>query len=479
MNTWDALYIGGEWVAPATDDRLEILSPFDQSPVGSVPEASVADVEAAVGAARACMDGGALALASQDERAEWIDALAGGIGARAEQFARLISAEMGSPYIFSQLAQVGATLMNVSAMAGLARTFPVEEERDGVMGKCLVRREPVGVVGGVVAWNVPLFLACNKIVTALATGCPIVLKPSPETPLDAMLLAEVIDEIGLPQGAVSILPAGREVGAHLVGHPEVDKVTFTGSTAAGRAIGAMCGDQLKRCTLELGGKSAAIICDDADMSVVAPMLMMTGLMNNGQACVAQTRVLVPAAREAEINEALVEAIRGQVLGDPLDEATTVGPLVAERQRDRVEGYLAAGREAGANLAIGGGRPSDSALDAGWFIEPTLFTGVDNSMVIAREEIFGPVLCSIPYSSEDEAVKIANDSDYGLSGSVWTEDTERGIDIARRVRTGTYNVNTFALDPMAPFGGFKSSGVGREFGHEGFAACTEYKTINLG
>jgi betaine-aldehyde dehydrogenase len=310
---------------------------------------------------------------------------------------------------------------------------------------------------------------------AIATACPIVLKPAPETPLDAFMLAELVDQLGLPEGAVSILPAGREVGEHLVRHADIDKVTFTGSTAAGRAIGAICGQDLKRCTLELGGKSAAILLEDADLDAAMPQLMMAGLMNNGQACVAQTRILVPRSREAEMNEAIAEAVRGQTVGDPLDMATAVGPLVAERQRDRVEGYLQIGKDEGAKVAVGGGRPE--GLDTGWFVEPTLFTGVDNGMTIAQEEIFGPVLCSISYETEDEAVQIANDSDYGLSGSVWTADTQRGLDVARRVRTGTFNINTFSLDPVAPFGGYKNSGVGREFGPEGLAAFCELKTIS--
>jgi betaine-aldehyde dehydrogenase len=316
-----------------------------------------------------------------------------------------------------------------------------------------------------------------KLAPALAAGAPIILKPSPETPLDGYLLAEVIDEIGLPKGMVSILPAGREVGEHMVRHPGVSKVGFTGSTAAGRKVGAICGEMLKRVTLELGGKSAAIVLDDADLAAQIPLLMPNSMMNNGEACVAQTRILAPRSRYGEVVDAVAEAVKAQTVGDPTDPSIAVGPLVAERQRERVLGYIDKGNAEGAKLAVGGGRPA--GLEKGWFVEPTLFVDVDNKMTIAQEEIFGPVLSVIPYDSEADAVGIANDSDYGLSGSVWTSDVERGIDVARRVRTGTYGVNAFStLDLKAPFGGFKSSGLGRELGPEGLAAYLETKTIVL-
>jgi aldehyde dehydrogenase (NAD+) len=286
----------------------------------------------------------------------------------------------------------------------------------------------------------------------------------------------VIEESGLPAGVVNIVPAGREVGEHLVRHPDVDKVAFTGSTAAGRKIGAICGEQLKRVTLELGGKSAAIIADDADLDATLPILMPFALMNNGQACVAQTRILAPRSRYDEVRDALAEAIANFKIGDPLDPATECGPLVAERQRDRVEGYIAKGRQEGATVVVGGGRPS--GLDSGWYVEPTLFADVDNSMTIAQEEIFGPVLSLIAYDDDDDAVAIANDSDYGLSGSVYTTDVARGIEIAKRVRTGTYAVNNLGMDFGAPFGGFKSSGLGRELGPEGLEAYLEAKSILL-
>ncbi len=475
MQTWDQLYIGGAWVEPSGSDRIEVHSPATLELVGSVPEATAADMDAAVAAGRRLMDSGAYVAMGPDARADSLQKLTELIGGRLDDFATTISNENGSPMLFSQMGQVGAALLNLGTFDALTRAFEWEVRRDGAMGgPVIVRHEPVGVVAGIVPWNVPLYLTANKLAMAIAAACPIVLKPAPETPLDGFMLAELVDQLELPPGAVSILPAGREVGEHLVRHDGIDKVSFTGSTAAGRAIGAICGNDLKRCTLELGGKSAAIVLDDADLDAVVPQLMMAGLMNNGQACVAQTRILVPRTREAEMNVAIAEAVAGQTVGNPLDMSTAVGPLVAERQRDRVEGYLQAGRDEGATVAVGGGRPE--GFDTGWFVEPTLFTGVDNSMTIAQEEIFGPVLCSIPYDTVDDAVRIANDSEYGLSGSVWTADAERGLDVARRVRTGTFNINTFAVDPVAPFGGFKNSGVGREFGPEGLAAFCELKTI---
>jgi betaine-aldehyde dehydrogenase len=304
-----------------------------------------------------------------------------------------------------------------------------------------------------------------------------VLKPAPETPLDAFALAEMAHEAGVPAGVLNIVPAGREAGEHLVSHPGVDKISFTGSTAAGRKIGAICGEQLKRCTLELGGKSAAIVLEDADLATVIPELVPNySMMNNGQACVAQTRVLVPRSRYDEAVDVITSVVSEMTVGDPADFATAVGPLIAERQRERVEGYIAIGRDEGARVTTGGGRPA--GLDQGFFVEPTVFVDVDNKMRIAQEEIFGPVVSVIPFTDTDDAVAIANDSDFGLSGSVWCADTDEGIDVARRVRTGTYAVNGYGMAWSAPFGGYKQSGVGRELGPEGLEEFLEYKTINL-
>ena len=346
----------------------------------------------------------------------------------------------------------------------------------GLLGTTLVRREPVGVVGAIVPWNVPLYVTMSKLAPALVAGCTIVLKPAPETPLDAYILAEAFAEAGLPKGVLNIVSAGREVGEHLVKHPDVDKISFTGSTAAGKRIMSLCGEQLKRVSLELGGKSAAVILDDADLDTTIPGLLPNSLMNNGEACVAQTRILAPRDRYQEVVDRLVEAVRAMPVGDPMDPATQIGPLVASRQRDRVEGYIAIGQEEGAKVAIGGGRPAGA--DKGWYVEPTVFVGVDNKMRIAQEEIFGPVVAVIPYDGEADAVRIANDSSYGLSGTVWTADPARGVDVARKVRTGTYTVNGFVLDFATPFGGFKQSGIGRELGPEGLEEYLELKSVNL-
>jgi betaine-aldehyde dehydrogenase len=339
----------------------------------------------------------------------------------------------------------------------------------------IVRAEPVGVVAGIVPWNVPQFVTMSKLAPALLAGCSIIIKPAPETPLDAYLMAELLEEAGIPKGVVSVLPAGREVGEHLVRHPGIDKVAFTGSTAAGRTIASICGEQLKRVSLELGGKSAAIILDDADLAATVEGLKFASFMNNGQACVAQTRILASRKRYAEVTEAVGALASSLQVGDPNDPATEIGPLVAKRQQERVEKYIALGQEEGARVVVGGnGMPN--GIEKGWYVQPTVFADATNDMRIAREEIFGPVLTVIPFDDVNDAVRIANDSDYGLAGSVWTADVDLGLDIARRVRTGTYGVNQYTMDFVAPFGGFKASGVGREFGKEGLEHYTELKSI---
>ena len=471
------LYIGGDWVKPASADRIEVISPYTEEVVGSVPDGAEADMNAAVAAARAALSG-PWAEFTVEQRAELLDKLAATIGARMQEFADTITLEMGSPITFSMMGQVGASTMALQGFAEHVRNFPFEEERAGALGRTLVRRMPVGVVAGIIPWNVPLFITTLKLGPTLASGSTMVLKPAPETPLDAWLLAEVCEEVGLPAGVLNIVPAGREVGEALVRHPDVDKVAFTGSTAAGRKIGAICGEQLKRVTLELGGKSAAIILDDCDLDASLPMLMPNAIMNNGQACLSQTRILASRKRYDEVVDALAAQVGALSVGDPSDAATAVGPLVAERQRERVEGYLQLGKDEGCQAVVGGGRPADQPR--GWFVEPTVFRNCDNRMRIAREEIFGPVLVVIPFEDEADAVRIANDSDYGLSGSVWTADSEHGVAIARQVRTGSYGVNSFGtMDMKQPFGGFKASGVGRELGPEGIDAFCEIQTVLVG
>ncbi len=475
MEIHNQLWIGGQWVSPASTRTIDVISPVTEQVIARVPEAGEEDIERAVQAARHAMDQGPWPRLSARERGQKVRALSEAIATRMQDFADIITREMGAPASFSLMGQVGAAIMVLDGFAEIADRIELEEARPGLLGPTLVRRLPVGVAAGIIPWNVPLFISVMKLGAAMVAGAPMILKPAPETPLDAILLAEVLEAIELPPGVVSILPAGRESGELLVRHGGVDKVSFTGSTAAGRRIGAICGELLKRCTLELGGKSAAILLEDVDLSAALPLLMPNAIMNNGQACLSQTRLLAPRKRYAEIVNALAEQVGGLKVGDPSDAATMVGPLVAERQRERVLGYIGIGRDEGARVVVGGGRPA--GLPRGWFVEPTLFADVDNKMRIAREEVFGPVLVVIPYDNEVDAVRIANDSDYGLSGSVWTADREHGLDLARRVRTGTLGVNALAtMDLKQPFGGFKASGIGRECGPEGVEAFLEVQTI---
>jgi len=476
VHEYDRLYIGGEWVQPAGKSTIDVISPHSEELVGRVPEGTEADIDKAVAAARTAFDTGDWPRLSPEERIAAVQKFCDVYAARIPDMASVITEEMGSPITFSNLAQSPAPWMMLNTFLQIAAEYPWEERRTGVLsGEVIVRREPVGVVGAIVPWNVPQFVTMSKLAPALISGCAIVIKPSPETPLDGFLMAELLEEAGIPKGVVSVIPAGREVGEHLVKHPGVDKIAFTGSTAAGRRIASICGEQLKRVSLELGGKSAAIILDDADLAATVQGLKFASLMNNGQACVAQTRILASRKRYDEVVGAVAEMVGSLAVGDPSDPATEVGPLVAERQQERVEKYIALGQEEGGKVVVGGNGMPDG-LEKGWYVKPTVFAGVDNSMRIAQEEIFGPVLAVIPFDDADDAVRIANDSEYGLAGSVWTADADLGLDIARRVRTGTYGVNQYTMDFVAPFGGYKGSGVGREFGKEGLDHYVELKSI---
>ncbi|GAA2214869.1 aldehyde dehydrogenase [Nonomuraea monospora] len=474
MRQHDKLFIGGEWVTPAGTGTIDVISPHTEEIVGRVPDGTAEDMERAVAAARQAFDHGPWPRMTFAERAEVIGRLAAIYNERQGEMAQLITEEMGSPITFSNLAQAPQPLGMLQYYAELGQTFVQEEQRPGLFGPITVRREPVGVVAAVVPWNVPQFVTMTKVAPALLAGCTIVLKPAPETPLDAYLLAEWAAEAGVPAGVLNIVVAGREVGEHLISHQGVDKVAFTGSTAAGRRIAAVCGEQLKRVSLELGGKSAAIILDDADLAASMGFLSMASLMNNGQACVAQTRILASRSRYDEVVDAIAGMVSSQPVGDPADATTGIGPLVAKRQQERVESYIKLGMDEGAKIVVGG---LDRPYDRGWYVAPTVFSGVSNDMRIAREEIFGPVLAVIPYEDEADAVRIANDSDYGLAGTVWTADTDHGMEVARQVRTGTYGVNCFMLETNAPFGGYKASGIGRELGPEGLNSYLEYKTIS--
>jgi betaine-aldehyde dehydrogenase len=470
----DRLYIGGELVEPAGSATIDVINPFTEEVAGRVPEGTTADVDRAVAAARTAFesDWSRMPVA---ERAEILGRASQGIQARMDDLTRLITTEMGSPYSWCMFGQVLAPTMVLDYYTELGKTFELEETRPGMFGQVVVRKEPLGVAAAVVPWNVPLFVTILKLAPAFLAGCSVVLKPAPETPLSAYDLHEIFAEAGLPPGVLNIVAAGREVGEHLVTHPGIDKVGFTGSTAAGKRIAALCGELLRPCTLELGGKSAAIVLDDADLAQTVQGIIDGGILNNGQACVAQTRILASRSRYDEVVDALTEAVAAQVVGDPMDPATQVGPLVADRQRDRVLGLIDKGKNEGARVTTGGGRP---AFDTGFFVDPTVFADVTNDMTIAREEIFGPVLSVIAYDGVDDAVAIANDSPYGLSGSVWGADGAAAADIARRMDTGTVTINHFGMAFGAPFGGYKDSGLGRELGPEGVDAYLQKKSISL-
>lgn len=471
----DRLFIGGQWEAPFSGEQLTVIDPASEESVASVAAAGAADVDRAVAQAREAFDSGPWPCLSPAERAAKLRTVAAELRRRQPDLARAISVEMGSTLKVTMASVAGPPNL-FDYYADMVEALPEVEPRERKGGRAFSMMEPAGVVAAVVPWNSPLNLSALKLAPALAAGCTVILKPAPSTPLDALLLAECLEAADFPRGVVSVLPAGNEAADALVRDPRVDKVTFTGSTAVGKHIARVCAERLARVALELGGKSAAILLDDMDVEEAAAKLLPASTMLTGQACSALTRVLVPRRRHDAFVEAFAEAMRRARVGDPFDPTTDMGPIALERQRERVESYVEIGKREGARLVTGGGRPNH--LNKGYFVEPTLFTDVDNRMRIAREEIFGPVISVITYETEDDAVAIANDSDYGLYASVFTHDDDAVWRVGRRLRTGNVAKNAVIVDRTLPYGGFKQSGLGREGGVEGLRSFQEQKVVYL-
>jgi len=470
-------YIGGAWVPTADGKTFPVVSPSTEEVIGEAPLATNEDMDGAVQAARRAFDEGPWPRLAPTERAEVLLRAAELLRKRADEIAEITTEEMGCAISQSPQAQTGMLGPVLEYYAELVRSFPFERAVTTPERAGMVTMEPVGVVAAIVPWNAPVTLAVWKVAPSLAAGCTVVLKPPPEAPLSNFVLAEAFEEAGVPPGVLNVVPAGREVGEHLVTHPGTDKVAFTGSTDAGKRIMALCAQQVKRVSLELGGKSAAILLDDADLGAVVPRIVGGAMHLSGQVCGALTRVLVPRSRYAEALDAAAATAKAVKVGDPHDPETVVGPLVAERQRTRVEGYIALAVEEGARVVAGGTRPDH--LPKGWYVAPTVLADVDNGMRVAREEIFGPVLCFIPHDGDDDGVRIANDSPYGLAGGVWSADATRAFAVARRIRTGSVSVNGGGSPlPLVPFGGFKESGMGRELGPEGLVNFLETRSIGL-
>jgi aldehyde dehydrogenase (NAD+) len=466
------LFIGGEHLPAHSRASIGHHEAATSKPLGTAPQADALDVDAAVAAAKSAFPD--WSHTDPAVRAAILHRFADELTARGADTSTLVSRENGMPITLSRSANVVVPTTLYRYYADLARSRSEEEVRPSVKGNTLVRREPMGVVAAIAPWNYPQALTAFKVAPALAAGNTVVLKPSPETALDAFVLAEAAIAAGLPPGVLNIVSGGRETGEYLVSHPDVAKVSFTGSTPVGRAIGEACGRLIRPVSLELGGKSAGIVLDDADVDVVASTIYRTSFLNNGQTCYMSSRVLVPDSRYDEVVEAISATVRAFRVGDPLDESTHIGPLVSEAHRDRVLGYVNAAQSSGARVVAGGGVPN--GLNEGSFVEPTVFADVENDAAIAREEVFGPVISVTRYGSVDDAVRIANDSEYGLAGTVWSKDEDRAVDVARRVETGSVGINGYFLDLEAPFGGVKASGVGRELGPEALDEYTRTKSV---
>ena len=472
MEIWDRFYIGGAWVVPVRADTIEVLDSATEEIIGTVPSGTAEDADRAILAARGAFD--QWARTSPSERAAYASRVAEALGGRMTEISQLIAREVGTPVNVSTIIQVGLPIMTFASMAELVGQVPWEE----TVGNSIVVREPVGVVGAITPWNYPLHQIAAKVAPALAAGCTVVLKPSEVAPLNAFVLAEVMHEIGLPPGVFNLVSGtGLDVGEAVARHREVDIVSFTGSTRAGKRVAELAAATVKRVTLELGGKSATVILPDADFDRAVPAGVTMCFLNSGQTCSALTRMLVPRDRLRETEEIAVRTAESYTLGNPLDDTTRIGPLVSAAQRERVRAYIQNGIDEGAKLVIGGVDPPEG-LEKGFFVRPTVFSEVRRDMTIAQEEIFGPVLSILPYDTEDEAIEIANDSVYGLAGAVWAADAARATGVARRIRTGQVDINGGSFNPLAPFGGFKQSGHGRELGKFGLEEYLEIKSLQL-
>jgi acyl-CoA reductase-like NAD-dependent aldehyde dehydrogenase len=468
----DKLFIGGEWVEPAGDGTIDVINPSTEEVVGRVPEGTPDDADRAARAAREAFDD--WSQTSPYDRARYMEAIAAMLTERGDELAALISTEMGMPVRLSRMIQAGLPTLTFNSMPQLVEEIAWQEE----VGNSLIVREPAGVVAAITPWNYPLHQIANKVAPAMTAGCTVVLKPSEVVPLNAFVLAEVIEAVGLPKGVFNLVTGtGPVVGEAMVSHPEVDMVSFTGSTRAGRRVSELAAAAPKAVALELGGKSPNVILDDADLAKAVAAGVVNCFLNSGQTCSALTRMLVPREKLAEAEQIAAAVAEQQTPGDPFAEGTRLGPLVSETQLERVRGYIEKGVSEGARLVTGGAEPPEGA-ERGYFVRPTVFSDVDNSMTIAQEEIFGPVLSIIPYDDEEDAVRIANDTVYGLAGAVWSEDEERAKRVARRIRTGQVEINGGAFNPMAPFGGYKQSGHGRELGRYGLEEFLVAKSMQL-
>jgi acyl-CoA reductase-like NAD-dependent aldehyde dehydrogenase len=468
----DKLFIGGEWVDPSGSETIDVINSSTEEVMGRIPQGTPEDVDRAVEAARAAFE--SWSQTPLVERANLIRAIAAGLAARSEEIAATIAQEVGMPIGLATAVQAGLPTMTFTAVPDLLEEIVWQEE----IGNSLVVREPIGVVGAITPWNYPLHQIAAKVAPALGVGCTVVLKPSEVAPLNAFILAEIIEEAGLPAGVFNLVTGtGPVVGEAIASHPGVDMVSFTGSTRAGRRVSELAAQSVKPVALELGGKSANVILDDAELEAAVTNGVTKCYFNSGQTCSALTRMLVPRERLAEAEQIAAAVAGAFTVGDPFAEDTKLGPLVSDAQRERVRGYIEKGIEEGAKLVAGGADPPDG-IERGFFVQPTVFSGVRNDMTIAQEEIFGPVLSIIPYDDEEDAIRIANDSAYGLAGGVWSSDEERAKRVARRMRTGQVEINGGAFNPLAPFGGYKQSGHGRELGRYALEEYLLVKSMQL-